>query len=47
MDRLYVIGQIRRTLDTLDDRELNKVYRWLSQYANKPRTSGGTSYGSR
>lgn len=46
MDRLYVIGQIRRVLDGMDDRTLNLAYRWLMQQADK-RTTGGSYDGRR
>jgi len=46
MDRLYVIGQIRRVLDGMDDRTLNTAYRWLMQQASK-RTTGGSYDGRR
>lgn len=46
MDRLYMIGQIRRVLDSMDDRKLNVAYRWLMQQAGK-RTTGGSYDGRR
>ena len=46
MDRLYVIGQIRRVLDGMDDRQLSVAYRWLMQQADK-RTTGGSHDGRR
>ena len=41
MDRLYVIGEIRRILDVMDDRQINAAYRWMVQQVSKTRTSGG------
>lgn len=47
MDRLYVIGEIRRILDAMDDRQINAAYRWMMQQASKTRTSGGFHDGRR